>query len=201
MGRLDRFKPVRVVVAVALIVGLGAFLWTKAVAPNLFPKNFGVVDEGKVYRSGELTPAAFKLLRERHGIKTIIDLGTHEPGTADENREKRTAELLGISRHVFNLEGDSTGNPNEYVEALRLMTDPANQPVLVHCGAGSERTGMAVVLYRHITQDTPIDEAYKECSEFHHDPKRNPHLPEMLHEWGDKITEAYKSGTAIAWPR
>lgn len=201
MERPDRFKSARLVAAAALIVGLGAFLWTKAVAPNLFPKNFGVVDEGKVYRSGELTPAAFKLLRERHGIKTIIDLGTHEPGTADENREKRTAQLLGITRHVFNLEGDSTGNPNEYVEALRLMTDPANQPVLVHCGAGSERTGMAVVLYRHITQGTPIDEAYQECKDFSHNPKRNPRLPQMLHEWGDKITEAYKSGAAIAWPK
>lgn len=200
MGRSDRFKPVRTVVALALIVGLGAFLWARAVAPNLFPKNFGVVDEGRVYRSGELTPAAFKRLRERHGIKTIIDLGTHEPGTADENREQRTAQLLGITRHVFNLEGDSTGNPNEYVEALHLMTDPANQPVLVHCGAGSERTGMAVALYRHIAQGTPIDLAYEECKEFRHDPARNPHLPAMLREWGEKITDAYRSGHLIAWP-
>ena len=38
------------------------------------------------------------------------------------------------------------------VEFLKLVTDPANQPMLVHCKHGADRTGTMVAAYRIVVQ-------------------------------------------------
>lgn len=183
---------------VALLIGVGAVTWKAAIAPNLFPHNFGVVEPGKIYRSGRLTPAALERAAHKYGLKTIIDFGAYDPGSDRERREERTARALGIKRHVLRLEGDGTGNPNQYVEALRLMTDPENQPVLVHCSAGTQRTGCAVVLFRHIVQGLPVSEGYKEATRYDHDWGDNPWMMIMVAEYGDEIARAYREGGWIS---
>lgn len=161
---------------------------------DLFPKRFAEVDPGKVYRSGQLTPEAFRRVVERHGIKTIIDLGSFEPGTRGETRNARTAAALGVRRVVGDLEGDGTGNPNWYVAALRVMLDPASQPVLVHCGAGTERTGLTVALYEKMTRGQALDEGMRRACAHGHNPARNPKLELVAREWGERIEAAVRSG-------
>lgn len=179
----------------AAIVAVGGWVfWKAAVAPNLFPRNFGVVEEGKIYRSGRLTPAALERVYHKYGLKTIIDFGANEPDSEKERREQRTADALGIKRHVLRLEGDGTGNPNNYVQMLRLINDPANQPVLVHCSAGTQRTGCAVVLYRHIVQHQPVREAFVESQRYDHRWDDNPWMMVMVAEYGDEIAKAFREG-------
>lgn len=192
-----RRKSVRLIVLTLAVLGLGWLAWDAAIKPNLVPKNFGVVSPGKVYRSGELTDTALRKVITEHGIRTIIDLGAWEQGSREDIREQKTAEELGVERYWFKLYGDATGNPNHYVQALRLMTDPQKQPVLVHCGAGSERTGCAVILFRRLTDGKSVDESLAEARSFRHDPGRNPRMLTTLADWGDRIIGAYKSGTQI----
>lgn len=182
------------VVISLLAVVAGLILWKAAIAPNLFPHNFGVVEAGRIYRSGRLTPSALERVHRRYGIKTVIDFGGYEPGSDHERREQRTARALGIKRYVLRLEGDGTGNPNQYVEALRLMSEPANQPVLVHCSAGTQRTGCAVILFRHIVQDRLVMDAFREAQRYDHDWGDNPALLGMVAEYGDEIARAYRDG-------
>lgn len=179
--------------AVLLIVA-GVVFWKAAIAPNLFPRNFGIVEDGKIYRSGRLTAAALERLYHKRHIKTIIDFGGYDPGSELDRREQRTAEALGIKRYVLRLEGDGTGNPNNYVQALRLMNDPENQPVLVHCSAGTQRTGCAVVLYRHIVQHRLVSDAFVESKKYDHKWADNPWMMIMIAEYGDEIAKAYREG-------
>jgi hypothetical protein len=183
---------------VTIAAGVLAWLvWQELIRPNIIPKNFGVVAEGKVFRSGELTPGAMRRVVEKYGVKTVVDLGAYETGSEGERRQQRTADVLGVARYKFDLEGDGTGNPNAYVLALRLMTDSSKQPVLVHCSAGSERTGVLTALYRNIVEGKSVAEALPEAREHRHDPGRNPWLLVVLADWRDRIAQAYRSGRQI----
>ena len=180
-----------------LALGLSAAAYAAVIRPEFTPLRFGEVVPGKIYRSGRLSPGALARLHDRHGIRTVIDFGAWEPGTPEEQREQRTAQALGITRHVFRLEGDSRGDPNAYVKALRIMRDPACQPVLVHCSAGTERTGCVVMLYRHFDEGATEEAAYGEAQRFDHDPARNPHLIETFRRWKDPIRESLRTGVPI----
>lgn len=183
--------------AIALIAALAVWFYVGGVRPNLFPKNFGVVDQGRLYRAGELSTAAMRRVVEQYRIRTIVDLGAAAEGSRDDQRAAVVADALGVERYRFHLHGDSTGNPNNYVQALAIMTDPAKQPVLVHCGAGSERTGCAVVLYRAAVQRKSVPESFPETFEFKHRDEQNPWLRKMLDTWGIKILRAHAAGVQI----
>jgi tyrosine-protein phosphatase SIW14 len=185
------------VLALVGAAALGGVLYATVIRPEYVPRRFGVVAEGTIYRSGRLSPGAISRLHDDKGIRTIIDFGAWEPGSIEEQREQRTAEALGIKRHVFRLEGDSRGDPNAYVKALKLMRDPAAQPVLVHCSAGSERTGCVVMLYRHFDENATAEAAYDEAQRFDHKPSRNPYLIETFTQWKGPIRDSLRSGEPI----
>src|SRR5690349_10858496 len=76
----DRRRGIHPVFLVLVAVAAGVWLYSAAMAPNLSPKNFGVVDEGRVYRSGQLTPSAMRAVHDRYHIRTVIDLGSYWAG-------------------------------------------------------------------------------------------------------------------------
>ncbi len=168
--------------------------WKEIVRPNMFPKRFGVVTEGKVYRSGELTPAALAAVVRENKIKTIVDLGAFIEYPEAEERERQTADAIGAARYQFALYGDATGNANYYLQALRIMNDPEKQPVLVHCGAGTHRTGCAVAMYRTIVEGVAPEVALEEATQFAYDPVKHTKFTEMFNTWQPRVAEALKSG-------
>lgn len=197
MTTRSRARTAWVLLSIVLAVALGAVVWRKAIKPYVIPKNFGVVVPGQIYRSGELTSAMLKKVVEENGIRTIVDLGAYAEGSADDRREQRTADSLNIVRYRLPLNGDATGNPNYYVQTLKLMTDPTKRPLLVHCNAGSERTSCAVMLYRHLVEEKPFAEVFHEATEHRHDPGRNPRLLLVIADWGEKIGQAFKAGAQV----
>lgn len=188
-------------VVLGLAITLTVVGYRNLVHPNLFPKRFAAVVPGEIYRSGKLTTAALTKVVRRHGIKTIVDLGAWVEDTPANHRanlrEQHAAEALGAKRYVFQLIGDATGDPNDYARALRLIANPANQPVLVHCGAGTERTGCVVALYRMHTEGLTLDEAYAEAERAGHSSSRNPHLHEVLEAWSGPILKSLRTGEPI----
>ncbi len=188
----------RVVLIVLALAALGWYL-RFGVRDHVWARNFAVVTPGEVYRSGRLTPTATARVVENRGIKTIIDLGAYHPGSIEERRAQRAAEALGVTRYRLDLEGDATGNPNEYAHALRLVNDPANRPVLVHCAAGSERTGCFVALYRAQESDTPVVDALDDLMDEaqNYRDSTQPDLRTMLEVWGDRILEAVRTGEDV----
>lgn len=183
----------------AAVIAASAWYVAAGVVPNLVPKRFGTVVEGHVYRSGELTPAATRDVVNAHNIKTIIDFGAHTPDSPADRRAQSTAEALGVHRVVLPLYGDATGDPNRYVEALRILRDPAYHPVLVHCSAGSQRTGCAVALFRTLDQGWSREAALAEAANYDHDPADNPKLGRMLDLYTDAIDDALRTGATISY--
>lgn len=176
----------------ALAVGLSLFAY-KAIKPDIWPKRFAEVVPGKVYRSAELSPAAMEEIAGKTGLKTIIDLGVAPEGDPRDRRQQLSAQALRLHRYKFNLVGDSTGNPNEYLAALRIALDPANQPVLIHCATGAQRTSCAIALFRMASEGYTVDRALEEARGF--DAKSK--VDEVTRAIAPKVLQALHDGGSI----
>ena len=49
---------------------------------------------------------------------------------------------------------------------LRVVNDPANQPVYVHCADGKHRTGVMTAVYRMTQNGWTSDQAFKEMKSY-----------------------------------
>jgi len=184
---------------IAALIAASVLVWETSAEPNLFPKNFGVVAEGELYRAGELTPRATRTVVERHRIGLIIDLGAHELGSVEERRAQATADALAVQRVRIPLFGDATGDPNRYAEVLRLIAE-TDTPVLVHCAAGTQRTGCLVGLYRSINQGWTDEKILHEAESFRWNPAdAGSKLRESYTQWRDAIAESLRTGDPIPY--
>ena len=120
-------------------------------------KRFDVVESGVLYRSGILKDWQLQRAIERYHLKTVYSL-TH----TNNDREQRVCDAAGVRRHLVYLHGNGQGPDDAYLRFLQLIQDPANHPMLVHCSAGVQRTGGAVLLYRVLFQDWPFERAVEE---------------------------------------
>ena len=195
-GSRTKQRPglLRLVVIVVIVVGV--IYGIKKTRYQFIARNFGVVEAGEIYRSGRLTPRMFRKVVGENNIRTVLDLGAYVPGSPEDLREQQLAEELGAERYRFYLDGDGTGNPNYYVQALRLMSDPEAQPILIHCAAGAQRTGVIVLLYRHIIQGQDLAHAYPESFQYKHKPDEWPLLAYVA-QWNDEIAAALRTGEPI----
>lgn len=117
--------------------------------------NFETISEGKVYKSGVIPPDKIKDYVQKYHIKSIVDL--RFPGTADlVNNPEVPAELIAEQQAVakipgvtyFNNGSDQVPNQQNLDTFFKIMDNPANYPVLIHCYHGVGRAEMYSALYR-----------------------------------------------------
>lgn len=109
--------------------------------------NFHQVD-ADVYRGAQPTDTGFKAL-SKTGIHTVIDL--RRDGENNRHSIAKEAEMVqaaGMRYINVPLSGTSAPSHETVKKLLALMTDPANEPVFVHCRRGADRTGTIVASYR-----------------------------------------------------
>lgn len=109
------------------------------------PKRFGVVQAGRLYRSGELSPNELRHVARTYQLRTVISL--LDPSVPESQAERATADALGLKWVNIPLRGDGSSTADER-ERLRAALYGEAGPTLVHCAAGANRTGLAVGLWR-----------------------------------------------------
>ncbi len=182
--RSPAIKLAVAVVALVFIVILSLVAWNNGVRDYLFPKNFGVVEPGVLYRSGQISRWQIEPTLTKYNIKTIVALSANASHSqmANIDAEIKTAAALGIERKIFPLGGDGTGRIDEYAQAIAAIDAAKKQgkPVLVHCIAGAQRTGGVIACYEMLVENKPSAEAFEQMRQYGHDPSANPHLLDFL---------------------
>ncbi|HYT92016.1 MAG TPA: tyrosine-protein phosphatase [Gemmataceae bacterium] len=140
------------VLILALLVG-GPLAYSNYRQARL--RHFNVVEEGVLYRSGQLTLAGLKQLIHDYGIKTVVTLrDAYRPDQQapdlDEENYCNAQEIAyhRISPRPWAVTDGTVPAAAGVKQFLDVMRDPANYPVLVHCFAGIHRTGAHCAVYR-----------------------------------------------------
>lgn len=181
----------------ALIAGVAAFtIWCyDRVKYDYFPKNFGEVVPKAVYRSGQISPAQIGRTLQNHSIGVIINLQHYDPTDAGQLFEEKVARERGVDYYRIAMSGDGTGEPEQYAKAIELINQcvQRRRPVLVHCGAGAERTGGVIAAYsllvRHRSPGDVVDELRRYGSSLRPGSSLLEFLNSNLHAIADRLVE------------
>ncbi|KAL6132421.1 hypothetical protein ACLB2K_064664 [Fragaria x ananassa] len=127
------------------------------------PINFSMVEDG-IFRSGFPQPANFPFLRSLN-LRSIIYL-CPEP-YPEENLEFLRSQNIQLLQ--FGIEGKTDPAiliPNDTIlEALKILIDVRNHPVLIHCKRGKHRTGCLVGCLRKF-QNWCLSSVFEEYQRF-----------------------------------
>jgi tyrosine-protein phosphatase SIW14 len=136
-------------------------------------RNFHVVREGVLYRSGQMSVAGLQQAIHDYDIKTVVSLRDvvvpgEPPGDVE---EEAYCEKHEINFHRLAPAGWYAKDGPAPVEAAirtfnKIMANPANYPVLVHCFAGVHRTGAYVAVYRMEREHWSNTRAISEVKDF-----------------------------------
>ncbi|KAL6139342.1 PREDICTED: probable tyrosine-protein phosphatase At1g05000 [Fragaria vesca subsp. vesca] len=127
------------------------------------PINFSMVEDG-IFRSGFPQPANFPFLRSLN-LRSIIYL-CPEP-YPEENLEFLRSQNIRLLQ--FGIEGKTDPAiliPKDTIlEALKILIDVRNHPVLIHCKRGKHRTGCLVGCLRKF-QNWCLSSVFEEYQRF-----------------------------------
>ena len=122
-------------------------------------KNFGKVND-RYYRGSQPGAVQFAELK-RLGVKTIIDL---RKDRVDESSQ--WARDAGLQYLHIPLTTKRPATEEQTVDFLRIVNDPANWPVYVHCKGGRHRTGEMTAIYRITNESWTAEQAYDEMKKY-----------------------------------
>jgi protein tyrosine/serine phosphatase len=131
-------------------------------------RNFHVVKDGVLYRSGQMSLPGLKRVVHDYGIKFVVSL--RDSAQPTDLAEEQYCKDEGIQfarmppRHWEAPVGPAPVEEN-VVRFRAIMADPANYPVLVHCFAGVHRTGAFCAIYRMEQDHWTNTEAIRELKE------------------------------------
>jgi len=129
----------------ALTVLIGALLAYDGYT-IFYNANFRTVVSGKAYRSGQMDAAQLSRVIQDYGIKSIINLRGTTDAPALYQGEIEMAKRLGVQHYDLALSATNEITMSQMDDVIRTLRE-APKPVLIHCQAGSDRTGLVSALY------------------------------------------------------
>lgn len=122
--------------------------------------NFGRVDS-TYYRGAQPKGRDYADLAAL-GVKVLINLTSDDADAS----EKTMAERAGLRYFQIPMTTHKPPTPAQLVEFMKIASDPANQPVFVHCVGGKHRTGVMTAVYRMMHDGWNAARAFGEMKQY-----------------------------------
>jgi len=150
--------------------------------------NFHVITPN-IMRGRQPSEESFKLLRSYCGVKTILNLRSHQQ---DVEWERAIAEKLALNFINIPMHGNMEQSVETIEQCLDIINDKSNQPIFVHCLGGKDRTGLIFAAYRIKHDNWNLKGALMEMYAYGYDRIRFFNLERSLMKWvtwREKISE------------
>ena len=176
--RIHRSATVNAALAALLVTVSAAAQTADAVRRPVHIDNFGQIN-ANYYRGAQPRGGDYAELAAL-GVKTVIDL-TQDGDPA----EPAIVKKLGMNFHRIPMTTRNNPTSDQVAAFLKLVNDPANQPVYVHCQGGRHRTGVMTAIYRMNIDGWAADRAFAEMKQYKYG-------PDFLHPEFKGFVFAYK---------
>jgi len=140
--------------------------------------NFHIVDS-TLWRSAQPNSESLKRMKS-FGLKTIINLRSD---SVTNKWEKKIADSLNLNYYNFPLDSRKEQDPDEINLILNIILQKKNQPVLVHCLGGKDRTGLISALYKLQKGNKTLNEIHKEMLMYGYNEEKYPKIYEFVKKW------------------
>jgi tyrosine-protein phosphatase SIW14 len=123
-------------------------------------RNFGRINE-RYYRGAQPKGRDYVDLAAL-GVRTIVNL------TSDDAQEGEREMVGGAGMTYVQIPMTTHEPPTaaQLADFLKVIDDPASQPVYVHCVGGRHRTGVMTAVYRMTRHGWAADRAFREMKEY-----------------------------------
>lgn len=151
--------------------------------------NFHTVVEERLYRSGQIPSVRLAAYLEKYNIKTIINL------CGKSKSEEAVAAQYGAKVLHAPMSANAASS-KEQLEKLLACFDIAQEPILVHCLQGINRTGEAVALWLLDKKGASKELALEQfASKFGYNYTSQPEKLQLIKAWQGRtwLREEYQS--------
>jgi tyrosine-protein phosphatase SIW14 len=150
----------RVLSASTAALALALALPAAAQTPVVHIDNFGQVSS-TYYRGAQPKGHDYADLAAI-GVKTLVNL----TGGDTDPQEPVLARSAGLAYFQIPMTTREIPTAAQVAEFLKIVNDPANQPVYVHCVGGRHRTGVMTAVYRLTHDAWTADRAFSEMKHY-----------------------------------
>lgn len=144
--RLREIQPPRIAVWIGFPVFAAALLVGAYVGFLQLAGNFHVVLPGELYRSAQPSARDLESMTLQYGIKTVVNLRGASTGSKWYDSETATARRLNLTHVDFEMRAGRELLRDQAQQLIRILRD-SPKPILIHCKAGADRSGLASALY------------------------------------------------------
>ncbi len=151
--RPNRRKRV-LLIGLPFLVALNAFLFYIGV----YGGNIHPVVPNALYRSAQLTSGTLENEIKKDHIASVINLRGASPDSGYYISELGVCKKLSVAHADVSMSAHRLPEPKE-LDKLLMDFDQLPKPILVHCKAGSDRTGLVSTLYVALQPGADLDHA------------------------------------------
>lgn len=155
--KLSIRKTLLIIIIAPFLAGATYALHVKEVS------NFRHITEGQAYRSAQLDGEELKYHINRHGIKSILNLRGEFPDEQWYIEEKRISRDHNVKHYDVELSAYQEPTP-EATRTIMEFIRYAPRPVLIHCQAGADRTGLVAAMWKATVNGESRKDAARQLS-------------------------------------